>query len=202
MKLRITPGAILLLAVLARNGGTAFYATVLCVAVHEAGHLLAAWLLRVRISVLELDLPGARLQCAGALPSYRAEALLAAGGPLASLLPFLITLPLQAPFAALVRSTTLSLALFNLLPVAGFDGGRILFCAMAALGGERVARGVLNVSTYLALLLLFALSSCLLLRYGENLTLAVLCASLFARLFLPNATSGESGRKKRGFQRI
>ena len=52
------------------------------------------------------------------------------------------------------------------------------------LEGETADR-VLAASSYLSLFLLFSLSSCILLKYGQNLALAVLSASLFAKLFLP-----------------
>ena len=184
MKIRITPGAILLLSVMALSRNTLFFATLLCVAVHECGHLLAAHLLRVRIRVLELDIGGAQLVTAGLFPSYRAEWLVAAAGPAASFLLALVLFPVAGEFATVSARTSISLALFNLLPIRGFDGGRMLFAAGAPLVGESAATHASSVATYLALLLLFSLASCLLLRHGESLTLVVLCASLFAKLFL------------------
>ena len=151
---------------------------------HEAGHILAARLLGVRLRLLELDIPGARLVPTGALPSYRAEALLAASGPAASLLLALLCLPHGGSFANALLWATLSLALFNLLPVRGFDGERVLCCALSACLTPPTARAVCSTLAYLTLLLLFALSACLLLRFGEQLSLAVLSASLFTRLFL------------------
>ena len=161
-----------------------FFATLLCVAVHECGHLLAARSLHVRIRTLELDIGGAQLITAGLFPSYRAEWLVAAAGPAASFLLALFLFPVAGEFAKSSVQTSISLALFNLLPIRGFDGGRMLFAASAPLVGETVATHATSVATYLALLFLFALASCLLLRHGENLTLLVLCTSLFAKLFL------------------
>lgn len=174
----------MLLLVMAYSNLTLLSATLLCVLVHEYGHLLAARLLGVRLRLLELDIAGARLVTAGLIPSYRAEWLVAAAGPACSLLLALFLLPHHGEFATLALTTTLSLAFFNLLPVEGFDGGRMLASPLAHLLGESAARRALAASSYLALLLLFSLASCLLLRYGENMMLAVLSASLFARLFL------------------
>ena len=75
-------------------------------------------------------------------------------------------------------------AAFNLLPVSGFDGGRMFFATLARRLSVRAAVTVLHCGTYLTLLFLFCLSSCLLLRYGQNLPLFVLCAVLFAKIFL------------------
>ena len=202
MKIRITPGAALFLAVLALDRGTVFAASMLAATFHECGHLLAARFLHIRLRLLELDLMGARLYPCRSIPSYRAELLLAAAGPLASLalaLPFLGT---SAPFFVALRNATLSFALFNLLPIEGFDGGRILHALLACRFGERGARHTLLVTSYLCLLFLFALSACLLLRYGEDATLAVLSASLFARLFLAFDTACKRRHKKREFERI
>lgn len=184
LKIRITPGAVLLLSVMALSRNELFFATLLCVAVHECGHLFAAHVLDVRIRTLELDIGGAQLITAGLFPSYRAEWLVAAAGPAASFLLALVFLPVSGDFARSTLQTSISLALFNLLPVRGFDGGRMLHAASAPLLGEGVATRMCAIATYLVLLFLFSLASCLLLRHGENLTLLVLCASLFAKLFL------------------
>ncbi len=184
MQIRISPGAVLLLFVMALSQGSLFPAVLLAVTAHECGHLLASRLLGVRLRALELDLPGARLIPAGLLPSYRAEALLAAAGPAASLLLAAFTLPHATPFAVTLSAVTLSLFLFNLLPITEFDGGRLLFCLIAPRFGENAARRTLLFCSYLSLLSLFSLSACLLLRYGESMMLAVLCATFFAKLFL------------------
>ncbi len=199
MRIRITPGALLLLCVMAFTGSSLFLATLFAAAVHECGHLLAARLLRIRLRLLELDIPGARIVPAAALPSYRAEGLLSAAGPFASLLLALVLSPFSSHPALAARAATLSLALFNLLPITGFDGGRVLHALLSPLVGEQRAELVLAVSSYLALLLLFALSGCLVLRYGQNLALAVLSASLFARLFLSQQLPRLVCKQKRGF---
>ena len=184
MKIRITPGALLLLFVMLFTGDVLFPATMLAAAWHECGHLLAARLLGVRLRLLELDIPGARLFPAGPLPSYAAEGWLAAAGPAASFLLALLIYPLNGSFFAALLAATLSLGLFNLLPVSGFDGGRMLGAILTPLLGERAGTQVTRNATYLSIFFLFSLSATLLLRYGENLSLAVLCASLFTRIFL------------------
>jgi stage IV sporulation protein FB len=184
MKIRITPGAILMLAVLFADRNSLLPATLLASLFHELGHIVAARLLGIRLRLLELDLFGARLFPAGSFPSYRAEGLLALAGPLASIVLWGIFLTVSGDFSECLRFATLSLALFNLTPLAGFDGGRMLFAFLASLFGTEAAARVVEISSYLSLLFLFSLSSCMLLRYGQQLTLAVLSASLFAEVFL------------------
>ncbi len=184
MQIRITPGAIIFFFAMALTGAKSFLATALCVLVHECAHLAAAKVLHVRIRALELDIGGAQIKTAGLFPSYRTEWLVAAAGPASSLLLAIFLSPVPSDFAQNALLTSLSLALFNLLPIEGFDGGRMLYATGAPLFGEVATRRTLYVTTYLALLFLFSVASCLLLRYGRNATLIALSASLFTKLFL------------------
>lgn len=197
MKIRITPGAVLLLSTLAMERDLLFLASIAAALFHELGHLSAARVLKIPIRMLEIDLMGAKLYPAVSLPSYGAELMLAGAGPLFSLLLALPAAAMRCPFGDLLLTSTLSFTLFNLLPISGFDGGRILHAALAMIWQARQADRVILVTTYLSLLLMFSLSACLLLRFGEDATLAVLSASLFARLFL----SLGAPDKKRGFER-
>ena len=185
MKIRIDPGALLFLAALMFTGKQTVFAILLAAAVHECGHLLAARLLGIKLQRMELDLFGAKLLPRGVIRSLSAEWGLAAAGPLFSVLFALILLPFSFRFAVSARLASASFAVFNLLPIAGFDGGRMLFTASARFLPFRIAEMICAACTYLALLFLFCLSACLLLRYGQNLALFVLCAVLFAKIFLP-----------------
>lgn len=185
MKIRINPGALLFWLVLLFAGKTFFFAAFFAAAFHELGHLCAARALHLRIRMLELDLFGAKLYPAASFPNYRTEWLLAAGGPLFSVLLAGVLLPFHSNFMLLLGTASASFALFNLLPIAGFDGGRMLYALSAVWLPMRTADRLLAAGTYLSLLFLFCLSACLLLRYGQNLALLVLSASLFARIFLP-----------------
>lgn len=184
LQIQITPGAVLFFCALALTGAPSFLSTALCVAVHECAHLAAAKACRVRIRALALDIGGAQIKTAGLFPSYRTEWLVAAAGPASSLLLAFFLAPVRTPFSQSAMLTSLSLALFNLLPIEGFDGGRMLFAVGAPLLGETFATRAVYVTTYLVLLFLFSVAACLLLRYGRNATLIALSASLFTKLFL------------------
>ena len=184
LKLRITPGALLLFAVLAAEGSAPLWATVTAALFHEVGHLLAASVAKIPIRMLEIDLLGAQIYPVAPIPSYGAEAVLAGGGPLFSLALALPAALLPGAFGEALLTATLSFALFNLLPIKDFDGGRLLEALITTRHGARAAQNALRIITYLSLLMLFSLSSCMLLRFGESAPLAVLSAWLFARLFL------------------
>ena len=71
------------------------------------------------------------------------------------------------------------------MPIADFDGGRMLRTTLALALPEDMAERILAICSYVSLFLLFSLSACMLLKYGQNLALTVLCVSLFAKIFLP-----------------
>ena len=184
MKIRIAPALLLFLFLLALNGRFLLLATLIAALFHECGHLLAAALGNIPIRLMEIDLFGAKIHPARLIPSYKKELLLAGAGPLFSLLLAVFLLPYSGVFATALKSATLSLAIFNLLPIGEFDGGRVLHAGLSLVLPQEIADRLLAASSYLFLLLLFSLASCMLLKHGQNLALTVLCASLFAKLFL------------------
>lgn len=183
MKIEISPTCLLLGAVLLFDSRTEFFATALAMLLHELGHLLAAYMLHVKIKKLSFDVFGAKITTSGVY-SYGKEACLALGGPLFSLLLALLLLPFKDAFALVLSATSLSLGTFNLLPIESFDGGRMLHAWLAHKLTDNRARKALAITSYLSLFFLFLLASCVLLRFGESLSLAVLCAYLFAQIFL------------------
>ena len=184
MKIRIAPTLVLFLCLLARDGGGILAATLVAALFHEGGHLLASLAAKIPLRSIEFDLMGAKIEPVGLIPSYKKELVLAASGPLFSLLLGLFLLPFGGVFIRELTLATLSLALFNLLPIGDLDGGRVLRATLSPLLPHRLCEQVLAVCSYLFLFLLFSLGACMLLRYGQNLALTVLCASLFAKLFL------------------
>ena len=169
-------------AVLCDRTGVAF-AAMLAALWHECGHLLAARLMHIPLRALRLDLLGARIEVGGRLLSYGEEWLLAAAGPLFSLLGSLIVAPLWgiSYFARIFSVASLLLGLLNLLPVGSFDGGRMTEAFLYRFTSERCARHIMLAMTFFSLFLLWALSVYLLLRAGGGLSLFCFSVSLFAR---------------------
>ena len=160
-------------------------AVLLAAVVHEAGHLLAARLLKVRVEVLRLDFMGARLDASGSFLTYGEEWLLCAAGPIFSLL-------LSAALAFLwsvdffwvqVSCASLLLGALNLCPIKGFDGGKMLCSAVSYFGGERLGERALRWSSILFVLLLWGIAVYFLLKAGDGLSLFCFSMGLFSRLF-------------------
>lgn len=162
------------------------FALLFAVAAHEAGHLFAARLLKIRVETVKFGLLGARIGVAGLL-SYQSEALLAAAGPAASFLCAVLTFPLsQIGFFGQVCALSLILGFLNLLPVQSFDGGRLADCLLSAkIGGARAAR-VLRAVSFAFLTLLWCFSVYLLLRAGSGISWLGFSASLLFCFFEEN----------------
>ena len=166
-------------------------ATLLAALVHEAGHLAAAYGMGIPLASIRLDPLGARIGIRNRLLTYGQEWLLAAMGPLFSLLASLVLAPLwqEHPFAQLFSGASLLLGTLNLLPVSSFDGGRMTEVVLGRFFGVRAAARIMQAMTFLILLLLWTLSVYFLLRIGGGLSLLCFSVSLFAR-FLENGEIG------------
>lgn len=185
-KLEIEPtAAVLLVALLLTDRTHLAAAALLAAAVHEAGHLAAARVMRIPVRSLHFHLLGAELTTGGRLLTCGEEAALCAAGPLASLFLSAALAPLwrHTDLAVLLSCASLTLGLLNLLPVRAFDGGRLLEVAIAAHGSPAAAERTLTVTSLLSLWVLWAGAVYLLLRAGDGLSLWCFSMSLFSRFF-------------------
>ena len=144
-RLRLHPALMLLLPLAALLGlRRALWPLIFSLTLHEAAHLMAARLLRVRVTELRLMPFGgaARLGNLYALPPGHLWAI-AAAGPAANLIVLLTASALcqwgwlPAASALALTRVNLTLMLFNLLPALPLDGGRMLY----ALACKRLGRG-------------------------------------------------------------
>lgn len=149
----------------------------LACALHELGHILAIYLLGGQVALLRLTCVGAELRLSARRPLSPGRELLAAlAGPAASLLAAGLTARLSGgagETACLFAGLNLALGLFNLLPAAQLDGGRILKNLLLMLGaGPRTEWVLQGIS--LALAALLSAAGCLLLLRGAvNVTLPI-----------------------------
>ncbi len=186
MRVRIEPMAVATyIAMLLSDRTNAVACILLAAAVHEAGHLLAARLLRIPLGELRLDLLGAQLSVDGRLLTYGEEWALCAAGPTFSLLLAALLAPLWKPggFWLELSCASLLLGLLNLLPIRNFDGGRMLSALLAFLFGEQCAERVLWGCSVAAVLFLWSVAVYLLLRSGNGISLLFFSMSLFLRFF-------------------
>jgi membrane-associated protease RseP (regulator of RpoE activity) len=176
---------------------------------HGLGHIVAAKMLGVRMPRLIRTATGFRLIAANGFPSYDAELYCALGGPVAnvgSCMVYRLILFLCPGTASLLSPTitvSLYLGLFNLLPLRGFDGARILHCLLCCrhrrLSSLTPARADRLIEAISALLLFFfwLISLYLLLRRGSALSLYLFCFQLFRSVITDQSLS-----KNQGFRSI
>lgn len=145
---------------------------------HELGHLLAIYLLGGRVQAFRLSAVGAEMVPTRVrLFSYQEELLIAAAGPLASLLTALFAGSLRGVLGRydegifLFMGLNVAAGLFNLLPIGPLDGGRML--RILLLRGEKLEEGerIFQSITLLLSLSLVALGTFHMLRLGGNITL-------------------------------
>ncbi len=143
---------------------------------HELGHLVTIYLLGGSVRYIRLTAVGAELVLDDPL-GYWQEGTSALAGPGVNLLLALSCCGSHrwVAFAGL----NLTLALFNLLPVSGLDGGRALYCTLALLTGQdQAARicGWLDFGCTVAVLGLGLLAA----GFGGNVTLLLAALWLMA----------------------
>ena len=159
--------------------------TLLAAGIHEAGHFIAAKLLRIPLKNIRLDLLGARLNVSGRIISYGEEWLLCAAGPLASLLCSALVAPFweNSRYTVLFSCASLLLGILNLLPIRTFDGGRMMECCLLSFVSFEKTQKILRGFTFLFLFLLWATALYFLLKANDGLSLLCFSMSLFERFF-------------------
>ena len=159
-------------------------------ALHELGHLAAARLLRVQLSGFTVGGFGACIMLADGLLAYRDEAVIAAAGPAVNLLCAgqVVLLCRVRPDDRLLffAVASLALALVNLLPLHGFDGGRLLTCLTAQLWGSTAASRISAAVGSICTILMWLAAAALWLRTGGNLSLLALSCLLLWRVVRKN----------------
>lgn len=175
-RMSIGGGFFILLALVWFVGGGELTATlVFACAIHELGHYAAAKIFGARVERICLGAMGAEMTLYGRM-SYLSEAIVAAAGPVASLL--LAVAAAQLGFTMLAGLSVV-LGLFNLLPVTALDGGTIIRAlAMACLHdpAERLCRAI-SISTCVAMAVL---GLWVLYASGSNFTLLLTALLLLA----------------------
>ena len=143
-RLDLAPGfaaALCLLRLLAEP--RVFYAFLAAAAAHEAGHVLAIYLVGGRVTGIRLGMCDAKIETRGL--GYRQEIFCALAGPGMSVL---VCLALRKAYAT-CAAISLLLGLFNALPVYPLDGGRALragLCLVLPLGRAEAVSNIAGLA--------------------------------------------------------
>lgn len=135
-------------------------AAMIAITLHEAAHLLAIRLCRVKCCSIEWTPLGFVAQAEGfsALPAKH-RVTIASAGLLASLALTIGFYPIagQNRFGYFLFTANLAILLINALPILPLDGGRVLLALAAGAGWERLVRKTLLFLSYLSAALLTGL---------------------------------------------
>ncbi len=173
-------------------------------ALHELGHIAAARLLGLEVTELRFSYCGVRMRMDGGMMSYKKEILIAASGPLANIAVIMTAVSALTLMRISVESaqnscidlinnnlftisgtlcfvslSSLLQCMINLLPVRTLDGGRVIYCALAHIFGERVAERSLGVLSALSAFFLWTVALYLMLKISSGLGIYVFSACLF-----------------------
>ncbi len=145
------------LAVLSGSSGILTLICLACAALHELGHVIAARLCGVPVLGLIIYPCGGDMRLGG-VRSYFADALISVGGAAANVMTALVLLFLSKFTASFYVSYAVfcsaALAILNMLPINGLDGGDIVRCLLNVFFGCKAANKVLSL---ISGMLLFAL---------------------------------------------
>ena len=188
MKVKISPlvfvmGAALLLSGDVRGGSLPIILS--AAFIHEMGHLVAAYILKIRIKRIRLDIFGALMDTESMSCSYTKEAILCIAGPFANLLSagLIYIFPLQFDRRLFIAASLL-FAFINLLPARGFDGGRAISCLLLSRFSPHFTARAVSLTSLFSVFLLWSASVYFIMRTGAYLSLFVFSSALFARIFL------------------
>lgn len=120
-----------------------FYAFLAAAAAHEAGHVMAIYLVGGRVTGIRLGVCDAKIETRGL--GYRQEIFCALAGPGMSVL---VCLALRKAYAT-CAAISLLLGLFNAMPVYPLDGGRALragLCLVLPLGRAEAVSNIAGLA--------------------------------------------------------
>jgi Zn-dependent protease len=160
--------------------------------------------MKIDIKEIKFDFSGVRICTADRLTSYKREFVLAAAGPTVNFALIVIIMSWFKANGVPLYEVTESINEFweggkltmrgavgffalcsllqggvNLLPVNTFDGGRMLYCAIAEICAESTASRVISVSSAAAAFALWTVSLYLMLKISAGLGIYVFAACIF-----------------------
>lgn len=176
-RVRITPGFLLLLAVLFymdEGIGILPWGLLACL-LHEAGHYMAGRLFGGKLRWIELSAVGAQLSLDYRTPlSYGREIVVTLAGPIVNLALGWTAAQMKL---FLLAGVSFGLGIFNLVPILPLDGGRALLCGLSSIVGEDRADQILTVTAGVLVGLIAGIGTIAAVQYA-NFTLLITTAWL------------------------
>ncbi|HEX2937796.1 MAG TPA: site-2 protease family protein [Ruminiclostridium sp.] len=167
----------------------------LCILIHECGHIFAIRIMNIKVERVEFRLFGINIALKnGTSISYRQEILLSLSGcaaNFAACIPayILYVCGIAARFSGTIFIFNLFLACFNILPVISLDGGRAFESFLCLKTSCQKAETVVNITSVIFIIPTAAIGFYLVMKTGYNISLVVASVYLFVALVI------KSGKK-------
>ena len=184
MKIRVSFSGALMLAALILTHSYFSLAAIAVAFLHEMGHICAARMCGIALKELKLDIFGAAITPASSFYSYRQETVLAAAGPIVNIVLGFALLPFYkcGEWVQMLTVASFFLGTLNLLPIEGFDGGRVLYCILAVRLSQGAVDRICGAISFLTIFLIWSLSVYLILTLGASLSLFVFSYTLLCKM--------------------
>ncbi len=190
VKIRLPYLSLIVFILLFLYDGSAFGLITLASAVfHELGHFFAAELCRADVTEVTVYPFGADMKLGRRLLSYKEDIFIASAGAAANFLlaGFSLLLP-RGEASELLFACNMTLALTNLMPIEGLDGGGVLRAAVSSLSSAEAADSVMKASSFFSLVIMWGASVYILFVKNGSPSLFVIACALFASLFVRGKT--------------
>ncbi len=164
-----------------------FIPLVLSIVLHELGHVFCALFIGAKIKRMHLSLHGAKIELEGNI-SYLQEILIALAGPFVGILASLLTFRSAALNEDIMTFCLASsaLSIFNLLPLANFDGGRVAKCLLCSLFSLSTAEHVMEIISFFALFFFWLISVYFMIKFSGGVSGFIFCLIFFSKCFIFN----------------
>jgi stage IV sporulation protein FB len=163
-------------------GDVAYYAMILIsLIVHEVGHLMAAWFVKVKVKRCVIMPYGGEIELeGGASLNPKKQLIIAIGGPIATCCCLLVAPILDPLFAEPFIKIQLILLIINLIPIWPLDGGRIVFSFILMFSKKSRNYELFLIISFLIIFVSVLISFILLPR---SLVIFILSIFLFVKIF-------------------
>ena len=190
MKIKSNFFTVILLLILFLTDDSDIFILLISAFLHELGHIAVSRMLKIDLSEMRIGLFGAGLSCDTSSLSYTHEIFLCLGGPITNFLtaPLGLLLIQKATAIAPLGETFVYASLFlgtiNLLPIKGFDGGRIFYASFSKLISDKIAATLLSAASFAFIFMMWSFSLFFLLKYSFSLSMFIFSLSLFVKIFM------------------
>lgn len=149
--------AVVTVLLLTDTSGLAVLYLVSCI-LHETGHILSFYAMKLTPSLLCFDITGIKLEQPKEQINFVTELFILLSGSMTNYMIALVGYLISPTQNANIIFINIAIGTFNLLPLTGFDGGKVLFVLLSCIFSDKLAYRIcyiLDNLTKIALICMF-----------------------------------------------